>query len=113
MYIKSQVSSGYDIQKVHGDDIFIRNDVMLASETCSDVAFRDIWGSGNKLGEDNGGCPLAMVTENRSHDGNADGTCDVVVVYYRNKHDMIAAIVCDMVVYILSDEGKTLDTHWA
>ncbi len=113
MYIKSMVGSGYEIQKVHGDNIFVRNDLMREGETCSDVAFRDIWGSGNEIGEECEGCPLVRVTENISHPCHQNGSRNIIVAYYHNEHEMTVALVCDTVMYIMSDEGKTLDIYRA
>lgn len=114
MYIKSQVGSGHVIQKVYGDDIFVRNDVMNPDECCSDVAFRDIWGNGKAAGENgNEGCPLVQVTENMSQDCHEDGSRTVVVAYFLNEHDCLQAVVCDSVIYIMSDDGNTLAVHRA
>ena len=114
MYIKSQVGSGHALQKIHGDDVFVRQDIIGADETCSDVAFQDIWGSGNTLAENRDGCPLVQITENMSGvSPHENGSRTVVVAYFLNKYACLQAIVCDTVVYILSDEGKTIDIHRA
>lgn len=118
MYIKYQASSGHVIQEAHTDEIYVRKDVIHPGDTSSDIAFRDIWGSDGAPHD--GGCPLVCVIEQMNRARNEDGTFSdedgsfvVVVVYFKNKHGMTQALVCDSVVYILSDEGKTLDIHRA
>jgi hypothetical protein len=117
MYLKSQVSQGHSIQKVYGDDIYVRKDVLHPGKTCPDIAFQDIWGAGDDL-------PFLRdhisVIEHMARDQNEDGTFSdeegsfvVVVVYFKNEQGVTQVIVCDSVVYILSDEGKTLDIHRA
>lgn len=117
MYIKSQVSNGHTLQKIHGDELYIRKDVIHPGKTCSDVAYQDIWGANDDLHFLSNPITLfERVDREKNEDdtfSDADGSFVVIVVYFLNEHGDTQVIVCDSVVYILSNEGSTLDIHRA